>query len=138
MAKFDVRRLTAAQKKRFLDVLEGAVVALKDAAAVREFFAYLLTPSELAMLGRRLLIAQALVEGKTYVEIRKELGVGLTTVQFVDRWLRVTAAQYRYGDVTKRRQRSRILLSRRRREAIAREARQRPAGIFWLHRALGI
>ena len=84
-------------------------------------------------------MARLLLNGATYLEIRRELGVGLSTVEFVDRWLRATVGSYRYGDKRKRRADRVARYSRELRRRIAREGRsRRPAGIFWLHRALGI
>jgi len=47
----------------------------------------LLTESERIMIGRRIIIAQRLLEDKSYVEIKQELGVGVDTIMRVHKWL---------------------------------------------------
>lgn len=127
MAKFDVRRLSAAEKRRLLVLLEQTILRLRDANAIREFLEGILTSSERVMLARRCLVAQRLLTGRTYVEIRRELGVGLSTVEFVDAWLRKSQRGYRYADPVKRWRRRRRLMTREIRRAMAEEARLRPS-----------
>jgi uncharacterized protein YerC len=54
---------------------------------MKRFLRDLLTESERIMLGRRIMIAQLLLSGKTTREIAAELGVGLDTVWRVEKWL---------------------------------------------------
>lgn len=74
------------------------------------FLEQLLTPSEIVMISRRLGIAQKLVQGESYLTIRQELGVGLSTIQSVDRWLKNILVNYtlpQQKKVTTRQKRSR-------------------------------
>lgn len=94
MAKFDHRKLKAAQRKKLLDVIAEAVVTMNTKKQARQFLQHLLTSSEQAMLGRRLQIAAALLCGTSYRTIREELGVGFSTIRSTDDWLSHTIPQY--------------------------------------------
>jgi uncharacterized protein YerC len=63
------------------------IVKIKSKREAADFFKDLLTPSEALMLSNRVMIAKRLVEGFNYEDIRKELGVGYTTINNVNRWL---------------------------------------------------
>ena len=54
---------------------------------VKIFFKDLLTLSEIVMISRRIQVAQLLLEGLTYEDIRKNLKVGIDTIRNVERWL---------------------------------------------------
>ena len=41
----------------------------------------------MVMIGRRIMIAERLIQEKTYAEIRRELKVGLSTIVGVQKWL---------------------------------------------------
>lgn len=72
---------------RYLDTLYTAVSSLKSREEVKNFLRDLLTESERVMLGRRIIIAQMLLEENTYLEIKRELGVGIDTITRVHKWL---------------------------------------------------
>jgi len=72
---------------RYLDTLYTAVSSLNSREEVKNFLRDLLTESERVMMGRRIIIAQRLLEEKSYLEIRQELGVGMDTIIRVHRWL---------------------------------------------------
>jgi TrpR-related protein YerC/YecD len=94
MSKFNYRLLTPRQQRQLLNELSEVIAVLKNKQDIQQFLQQLLTRSEIVMLARRLRIAQALVSGKTYDEIRQEVGVGFSTVQLVERWLRATVGDY--------------------------------------------
>jgi uncharacterized protein YerC len=94
MSKFNYRLLTTKQQKQLLNELSETIAVLKDTQEIQQFLHKLLTPSEAVMLARRLRVANALVSGKTYEMIRQEFGVGLSTIQLADRWLRATVGDY--------------------------------------------
>jgi uncharacterized protein YerC len=71
------------------------MAAFEEPKQVRFFLERLLTESEIVMLARRLQIAELLVGGRTYEQIRRKLNVGMSTVQNVDRWLTDAAHEYR-------------------------------------------
>ena len=72
---------------RYLDILYTAVSSLNSREEVKKFLRDLLTESERIMMGRRIIIAQRLLEDKSYLEIKRELGVGMDTIIRVHRWL---------------------------------------------------
>ena len=85
--KVKPRKLKNNDKMRYLDTLYTAISSLKSRDEVKRFLRDLLTESERVMIGRRIIVAQRLLEGKSYFEIRQELGVGMDTIIRVHRWL---------------------------------------------------
>ncbi|MFW5885203.1 MAG: YerC/YecD family TrpR-related protein [Patescibacteria group bacterium] len=77
------------KKERYkrMDNLFEMVVNVKSKKEASDFFKDLLTPSEVLMLSNRIIIAKRLMEGFNYEDIRKEIGVGYTTINNVNRWL---------------------------------------------------
>lgn len=71
------------------------VSLLKSREEVKNFFKDLLTLSEVVMISRRIQIAQMLLEGLGYEEIRKKLKVGFNTINQVERWLNNGFGGYR-------------------------------------------
>jgi len=59
-----------------------------DREETEDFFHNFLTPSEKIILARRLRIAKILLQGCSPTQVRKELGVGVSTVQWVQNWIR--------------------------------------------------
>ena len=57
-------------------------------------FDQLLTPSEKVTLGRRILIAQAIMAGKTRMEINEKIGVSPNTFAQINRWIEQELSQY--------------------------------------------
>ena len=60
---------------------------MKTKKEIVNFFLGLFSPSESLMLARRIQIAKLLLEGENYENIRKNLGVGNSTIQKTDLWL---------------------------------------------------
>ena len=81
------RKLKGSDRMRYLDTLYTAVSSLNSREEVKNFLRDLLTESERVMAGRRIIIAQRLLEEKSYLEIKRELGVGIDTITRVHRWL---------------------------------------------------
>lgn len=81
------RKLDNKDRMKYLDMLYTAISSLKSRDEVKVFLRDLLTESERIMIGRRIIIAQRLLEDKTYIEIRQELSVGVDTIMRVHRWL---------------------------------------------------
>lgn len=94
MVRFNYRKLAPEKRRAFLERLAEIVVTLKDKDQVRFFFNRLLTESEVVMLMRRWEIAEFLVGGLTYEQIQRKLGVGISTIAGVDRWLTDAAHEY--------------------------------------------
>lgn len=120
MPKFDYAQLSLKERQALIEPLLEALWAMKNKDQLREFLTRLLTPSELIMLGRRLQIAENLLQGKSYETIRKETGVGFSTIQSVDSWLIHAVRDYheiRAGErreAKRRQQHARNLKPRRR------------------------
>ncbi len=53
-----------------------------------DFFYNFLTASEKIILARRLRVAKMLLQGYTQTQVRNKLGVGVSTIQFVQNWIR--------------------------------------------------
>lgn len=95
MAKFDYRTLTEKERQQMGRELAKLFDMIKSQAELENFLQQFLTPSEVAMLARRWRIAQDLVDGKSYLDIREAHGVGLSTIQMVDQWLLKELGDYR-------------------------------------------
>lgn len=87
MSKKNLRKISADDKKKCLDLLWTCSASLRTREEVKNFFKDLLTPSESIMLGRRLQIAKMLLEGKSYDFIERVMGAGKTTIASVHQWL---------------------------------------------------
>ncbi len=87
MSKKNLRKISADNKMKCLDILWICIASLKTREEVKNFFKDLLTPSESIMLGRRLQIAKMLLEGKSYNFIGESMGAGRSTIAGVHRWL---------------------------------------------------
>ncbi len=85
--KVKYNQLTNFEKKKYLGDFYTMVASLRNRDEVKMFFKDLLTLSEMVMISRRLQIAQMLLEGMTYEEIKTKLKTGLDTIGQVDRWL---------------------------------------------------
>lgn len=68
-----------------LNKLRAAFLAAKDGSEVDEIIKSVLTHDEQMKIGRRVQIAQMLLEGKTYLQIKSALKVGVPTITLVDR-----------------------------------------------------
>lgn len=88
------RDLTDQSRIETLDALYTAAASLKGRDAMKRFLRDLLTESERVMLGRRILIARALLAGESYDAIASRLGVGHDTIRRVHRWLTDTIPGY--------------------------------------------
>ena len=100
MAKILVKEVPRHQREKMLHNLSSVLVQLKDERLMAVLLKQLLTESEIIMLARRLEIGARLRRGESYMQIREALGVGLTTIRAVDRWLE----QIKESVPTKRRQ----------------------------------
>lgn len=85
--KVKPRKLDNKDRMKYLDTLYTAMASLKSREEIKNFLRDLLTESERIMLGRRILIAKKLLEGKLYSEIVEEMKVGMDTIMRVHRWL---------------------------------------------------
>lgn len=79
--------MTEKERIETLDALYTAASVLKGRDAMKRFLRDLLTESERIMLGRRILIARALLEGETHDDIASRMKVGYDTIYRVHHWL---------------------------------------------------
>ncbi len=69
--------------KEFYDFISSL-----DRKEAEDFFNDFLTPSEKIILARRLQVVKMLLQGHKQNKVRKKLGVGVSTVQFVQKWIK--------------------------------------------------
>ncbi len=81
------KELTNEARMETLDALYTAMSSIKDRTAMKAFLKDLLTESERIMLGRRIMLARAILSGMTYDEIVLEYKVGKDTILKIHRWL---------------------------------------------------
>lgn len=125
MGKVDFRRLSLKERRKLEESVRGLLYSFKKPEEIHTFLCNILTQSEHVMLGRRIQIAKLLMGGVTQFTICEHLGVGLSTVQSIDRWLRQTFQDYR------------TVLSKLYQEMQQQEKRERPIeplSFRWLRR----
>ncbi|MGC9602191.1 MAG: Trp family transcriptional regulator [Minisyncoccia bacterium] len=85
--KVRTKELEESVRIKVLDALYTATSAIQGRAALKLFLRDLLTESERIMLGRRILIAQQLLQGERPTAIASNLKVGYDNIYRVQRWL---------------------------------------------------
>jgi uncharacterized protein YerC len=78
-----------------LNKLRAAFLAAKDGAEVDELMKGILTHDERMKVGRRIIIAQMLLDGMSYNEIISELKVGSPTIRDVDKKIKSNPACFK-------------------------------------------
>ena len=81
------KSLSDEERIETLDALYTAAGTIKGRNAAKEFLRDLLTENERIMLGRRILIARALLSGATHDQIVERYGVGKDTIGKISHWL---------------------------------------------------
>jgi uncharacterized protein YerC len=89
-----IKDLTDKERIDTLDALYTAASVVKGRDSMKRFLKDLLTTSERIMLGRRVLIARALLAGERRNDIMAALKVGPDTIWRVQRWLEDTMPGY--------------------------------------------
>ena|SRR3989338_6067102 len=79
--------LSEQERIETLDALYTAAESLRGREAMKNFLRDLLTESERIMLGRRILIARALLMGSSAQDISEKMRVGMDTIYRVEKWL---------------------------------------------------
>jgi len=85
--KIQRKNLSDNEQMIILDALYTSAGSVRGRDAMKRFLRDLLTESERIMLGRRILIARALMTGSSYDEIVSEMRVGPDTIRRVHIWL---------------------------------------------------
>jgi len=93
--KVSPHRLSQNEKDALERELLQTLSAVKNAGMFERFVCELLTPSEVLMTARRILIAKRLLAGQSMEQIRRELSAGQRTIEAVDAWLRRGFREYR-------------------------------------------
>ena len=102
MARYNEKLIAYPTQDRLVDKFCETLSRLKTKSAIRNFLKDLLNRQERLMLVRRLLIAELLLEGKTYKEIAEYLQCGMTTIARVERWLHFGRGGYKEAVEVKR------------------------------------
>lgn len=87
MARYNEKRLPYPAQDRMIQMLSDILARLKTSKDIFDFLKDLLNRQERAMLARRLLIAEMLLDKYTYREIADKLKCGMPTIARVERWL---------------------------------------------------
>lgn len=87
MGKINYRKVPAQKRARMEMELQEILRGLGMGERAWDFLRDVLTESEIIMIARRLEIARWLLAGHSHYIVAGQLGVGLTTVYSVDRWL---------------------------------------------------
>jgi uncharacterized protein YerC len=95
MPKVDPKRYTKAERKLLREEYLSALQKMEAGSDCIQFLSDLHTESEFVMFARRLQIAKRLLAGLSYLRIRRELRVGLDTIQAVHEWLESKFEDYR-------------------------------------------
>src|SRR3989338_4630267 len=85
--KLNPRKVSKQEKIKYLDALYTAASSLGSREEMKNFLRDLLTESERIMIGRRIMIAQKLLQDKSHDQIVQEMKVGKDTIMRVHRWL---------------------------------------------------
>lgn len=88
MTKVSRRLLDKTLKNYISEIFLKTIQNIKDPLEVKNFIEDLLSPTEKAMLTKRLAIATLLAKGKTYEEIDFTLKVGRNTIMSIARSLK--------------------------------------------------
>lgn len=94
MAKSSTRLKKDETEKMFYKLCL-AISKIKKPNEVASFLGDLLTENETVMISKRLKIAEMILDGFLYEEIREELRVGYSTIARVQEWLAVSGEGYR-------------------------------------------
>lgn len=94
MARFSDTKISYTKQDELWTAFCAVVAEMRDVDEVRRFFKDLLNRPERLMLARRLLIADLLERGLTYLEIEKKLKTSPVTIARVHRWLKFGRGGY--------------------------------------------
>jgi len=87
MSKFKYTRIVPKDREAITKEVIAIIGGAKSKKDLRQLLENLLTSSEIMMLGRRIIIAERIIQGKNDEEIRRELKVGYSTILTVHKWL---------------------------------------------------
>lgn len=102
MTRYNEKRLPYSIQERLLDTFCETLCKLKTKNAIRDFLKDLLNRQERAMLVRRLLIAEMLLDGYTYKKIISRLHCSAPTIARIERWLHFGRGGYQKAVMAKK------------------------------------
>lgn len=82
------------EREKILNALFSTARSMGDGGAVEKFIIELLTESEQLTIGRRILIAQMILSGKSQAQISYELSVSPNTFSRTRKWLEKQLPNY--------------------------------------------
>lgn len=91
------QRLSKSEVEKIFYLLCLAVLKADDIGNAAKFLRDLLSYQESEMIAKRLKIAEFLLEGKTYFEIREALKVSSGTIARIHEWLKMSGEGYRWA-----------------------------------------
>lgn len=94
MSKVDYRTVDGEERRKMMRELSRLLLSITNERDMLQLLYRLFTPSEIVMIGRRMQIAELMVNGWSYHSIQEELNVGLGTIKSVDRWLEYIMKDY--------------------------------------------
>ena len=95
MPRTKLKDFSEEEQRKLLRKFFIAIASLRNYNEVGDFFKDLLYQDEMAMLVRRLRVAQLLEEGLTYEEIAASMSVGYDTIAKVNYWLNNGSGGYK-------------------------------------------
>jgi uncharacterized protein YerC len=87
MAKVRTHEIDSKERYKIIGEFYETVSNLKSKKEVIDFYAGLFSPSECLMMSRRVQIAQLLLAGKSYEDIRSIVKASNQTITKTDQWL---------------------------------------------------
>jgi uncharacterized protein YerC len=88
VSKVRVYNVDPKERYQLVGELLDIITNLKTKRDTVDFMIGLLTSSETLMIARRIQIAKSILNGQTYDDIRKKLGVSYQTITKTEKWLR--------------------------------------------------
>ncbi|EKD33298.1 MAG: TrpR like protein, YerC/YecD [uncultured bacterium] len=95
MPRINPNKMSYHLQEELLDDFCSVLSEMRVQAFMKKFIKDLLNRQERIMLLRRLLVAKMLVDGKSYNEIIKELGVGKSTIARISKWVHFGRGGYK-------------------------------------------
>jgi uncharacterized protein YerC len=95
MSKIEPRKLSKQKIFQFEKELRGALLHPKKKEDSVSLIMEVLTPSERIMAARRIQVAKRLLNGESYISIKRKMKVGFPMIHNVDTWLESNFDEYK-------------------------------------------
>lgn len=90
----NIRKLSRQRQSEVLEVLHNTALGFKGKDPTLQFIQNLLTKDEQLIVGRRILIAQMILAGKTRADICAEIGISPNTFALTRTWVQQQITNY--------------------------------------------